>query len=416
MNTIDLGQLFPAISSLFQVDPTIAVARITLILIGAILAWLGVKRITEPLILVPMGLGMIFVNTAQFFLPPYPPFPSMYGNPHLAPLVGSNISNPVMAATEQVIASTLYWLQPIYALTFLNGAIACFVFIGIGAMTDLDFLMAKPFTSFFLAVFAELGTILTFPLAVAMGFPYNDAASIAIIGGADGPMVLFTSLKLSPKLFVPITVVAYLYLSILYLFQGKLSELTIPKKMRMVRMSPTDIRRVSPREKILFAIIAGGTLSLLFPVASPLIASFFIGNVIKEAQIERLKKFADEVFLNGATFFLGLMLGILVTPEVILDPKVVKLLILGITALVLSSIGGSIGGILMYYISRGKVNALLGPAGVSCVPTTAKIAQKEAQKLDKRNYIIYHAMGPNVAGVITTAIISAIYMTIVPLM
>ncbi len=416
MNGIDLAQLFPAIASFFQIDPTIAIARIALIFIGAVLTWTGYKRITEPLILVPMGLGMIFVNTAQFVLPAYPPFPAMYGNPHLAPLVGTNITNPVMSATEQMVASTLYWLQPVYVLTFLNGAIACFVFIGIGAMTDLDFLMAKPFTSFFLAAFAELGTILTFPLAVMMGFSFNDAASIAIIGGADGPMVLFTSLKLSPQLFVPITVVAYLYLSILYLFQGKLSALTIPRKMRAVRMAPTDIRRVSPREKILFDIIAGGILSLLFPVASPLIASFFIGNVLKEAQIERLKKFADEFLLNGSTFFLGLMLGILVTPSVILDPKVVNLLILGITALVLSSLGGSLGGILMYYISKGKVNALLGPAGVSCVPTTAKIAQKEAQKLDRRNYIIYHAMGPNVAGVITTAILSAIYMTIVPLL
>jgi oxaloacetate decarboxylase beta subunit len=363
-----------------------------------------------------MGLGMIFVNTAQFFLPPYPPFPSMYGNPHLAPLVGSDITNPVMAATEQMIASTLFWLQPVYAFTFLNGAIACFVFIGIGAMTDLDFLIAKPFTSFFLAAFAELGTLLTFPLAVAFGFPYNEAASIAIIGGADGPMVLYTSLKLAPKLFVPITVVAYLYLSILYLFQGKLDELSIPRKMRAVPMAPTDIRRVSTREKILFDIIAGAILSLLFPVASPLIASFFIGNILKEANIDRLRKFADEILLNGSTFFLGLMLGILVTPDVILDPKVVNLLILGITALVLSSLGGSLGGILMYYISKGKINALLGPAGVSCVPTTAKISQKEAQKINKRNYIIYHAMGPNVAGVITTAILSAIYMTIVPLL
>lgn len=413
---IDLMRLFPGIASFFQVDPGIALARIALIFIGAILAWSGYKRITEPLILIPMGLGMVFVNTAQFILPPYPPFPATYGNPHISPLVGSDVTNPVMSATEQVIASTIYWLQPIYFLTFLNGAIACFIFMGIGAITDLDFLIAKPFTSFFLAAFAELGTILTFPIAVMMGLSYNEAASIAMVGGADGPMVLFTSLRLAPHLFVPISVIAYLYLSVLYLFQGKLCELTIPRKMRAVVMSPTDVRKVSPREKILFDIVAGGVLSLLFPVASPLIAAFFVGNILKEAQVERLRKFADEFLLNASTLFLAFLLGVLLTPDVILDPRVTKLLILGITALVLSMLGGSLGGILMYYISRGKVNALLGPAGVSCVPTSAKIAQYEAQKLNKRNYILLHAMGPNVAGVITTAILSAIYMTIVPLL
>ena len=411
---VNISQLFPGISSLFTLNPTFTATRIILVALGGVLTWLGYKRITEPLIIVPMGLGMIFSNTAQFLLPAFPPFPPAYGNPHLNPLVGSNITNPVKAATEVVMASQLFWLQPIYVLTFLNAAIACFVFIGIGAMTDLDFLMAKPFTSFFLAFFAELGTLVTFPIAVELGLKYNEAASVAIVGGADGPMVLFTSIKLAPHLFVPITVVAYIYLSILYLLQGKLDEATIPKKMLKVRMNPMDIRKPSAKEKIIFDIVIGGILSLLFPVASPLIASFFVGNMLKEADIDRLKKFAEGPLLDGSTFFLGLMLGILLTPGVILNPKVGLLMGLGILALMLSSIGGSIGGILMYYIGRGRINALLGPAGVSCVPTTAKVSQRVAQKYDRRNYLIYHAMGPNVAGVITTAILAAIYMTLIP--
>lgn len=411
---VDISQLFPGISSLFTLNPTFTATRVVLIVLGGVLTWLGYKRITEPLIIVPMGLGLIFSNTAQFLLPAFPPFPPMYGNPHLNPLVGSNITNPTQAATEMVIASTRDWLQPIYMLAFLNDAIACLVFIGIGAMTDLDFLMAKPFTSFFLAFFAELGTLLTFPIAVALNLSYREAASIAIIGGADGPMVLFTSVKLAPHLFVPITAIAYIYLSLLYLFQGKLDELTIPKKMFKVRMNPMDIRKPSAKEKVLFNIVVGGLLSILFPVASPLIASFFVGNMLKEANIDRLRKFAEGPLLDGSTFFLGLVLGILLTPSIILNPKVGVLLGLGIFALIISSIGGSIGGIIMYYISKGKINPLLGPAGVSCVPVTANISQRVAQKYDKRNYLIYHAMGPNVAGVITTAILAAIYMTVIP--
>ncbi|MCS7116229.1 MAG: sodium ion-translocating decarboxylase subunit beta [Nitrososphaerota archaeon] len=411
---VDLTQIFPGISTLFTSNPTITLGRIILIIIGMVLAWSGYKRVTEPLILIPMGMGMVFANSAFLILPPYPPLSGGLGTPHLNPLVGADMTDPSRAATEIVTALTLYWLQPIYELMFLNGLIACLVFMGIGAMTDLDFFIAKPLSSFFLAIFAELGTILVLPLAVALGYSLPEAASIAIIGGADGPLVLFTSLKLAPSLFVPITVITYLYLSILYVFQGRLNRMTIPLKMRSVVMDPREIRKVSKVEKVLFDIIAGGLLCLLFPAASPLIASFFLGNILKEAEVERLKRFLDDVVLNGSTLFLGFTLGILLTPDVIFDPKIIGMLVLGITALILSSIGGSIGGILIFYLSKGKINALLGPAGVSCVPTTAKIAQYEAQRINKRNIILPFAMGPNIAGVLTTAILSATYIAIIP--
>jgi len=412
----DPTQFFPGIASFFQVDPFSALVRIHLIAVGFFMVWTGYKRITEPLIMIPMGIGMLFVNTAIFFINPLPPLLPGLGNPHLNPLVGSNYTNPLGSAVESSVANSIFWLQPIYSYTFLNGLIACLVFFGIGAITDLDFLIARPFLSMLLAAFAELGTVLTFPLAILAGLSPGQAASVAMVGGADGPMVLFTSLALAKEIFVPITVVAYLYLSILYLFQGKLNELTIPAKLRATYMDSMQLPKVTQQEKFLFAVIVGSVLSLLFPVASPLFAAFFLGNAIKESGVERFKKLADEVILSVSTLFLGFILGILLTPQTVLDPRVFLILVLGITALVLSSIGGSIGGILAYYLSKGKVNPLLGPAGVSCVPTTAKISQLNASKLNKKNYIVLFCMGPNVAGVITTAILSAAYMTLVPVL
>ncbi|MEM2211214.1 MAG: sodium ion-translocating decarboxylase subunit beta [Nitrososphaerales archaeon] len=409
---MDITQIFPGIHALLISDPIFTLCRIILVIIGALFVWSGYKRITEPLILIPMGLGMIFVNTAYFFLPPLPPFPEQLGTPHLNPLVGEKLTNVTQAATEISLSLKYFWLQPIYTLLFPNELIACLVFMGIGAITDLDFFITKPYTSFFLAVFAELGTIFTVPLAVAIGFNYKEAFSIATIGGADGPIVLFTSLKLAPHLFVPITTIGYLYLSLLFLFQKHLNRITIPLKMRSVFMDPHTIKKVGKVEKILFDIVAGSILSFLFPAASPLIASFFLGNILKEAEIERLKRFLDDVILNGATLFLGFLLGILLTANVIIDIKILKIVILGFIALIISSVGGSIGGIIMYYLSKGKINALIGPAGVSCVPVTAKISQMEAFKINKRNYILPFAMGPNIAGVITTTIISGIYISI----
>jgi len=414
--SFDPSQFFPGIASFFSVDPLYALVRLALIGVGAFMVWTGYKRITEPLIMIPMGIGMLFVNTAIFFINPLPPLLPGMGNPHLDPLVGSNYTDPVGSAVQTNVALSMFWLQPIYTFTFLNGLIACLVFFGIGAITDLDFLIARPFTSMILAAFAELGTVVTFPLAIWAGLTPGQAASVAMVGGADGPMVLFTSLSLAKEIFVPITVVAYLYLSVLYLFQGRLNELTIPARLRATYMDPMQLPKVSSQEKFLFAVIVGSVLSLLFPVASPLFAAFFLGNAIKESGVERFKKLADEVVLSVSTLFLGFILGVLLTPNTVLDPRVFLILVLGITALVLSSLGGSLGGILAYYFTKGKVNPLLGPAGVSCVPTTAKIAQMNAQKLNKKNYIVLFCMGPNVAGVITTAILSAAYMTLVPVL
>jgi len=292
--------------------------------------------------------------------------------------------------------------------------LACLVFMGIGAITDLDYLIAKPLMSMVIAVAAELGTILTLPIGVAAGLTPNEAASIALVGGADGPMVLYGSLMMAKDLFVPITIVAYLYLSVCYVGYPYLIKLLIPKRLRGIEMDPAAIPEVSAGKKFAFSIVALAVLSLLFPVAAPLFASFFVGVAVKEAGVTRYVEFLSGPLLYGSTLFLGFVLGALLSAEVIMDSKVLLLLGLGMLALLLSGIGGLIGGLIFYKLSKKKVNPLIGIAGVSCVPTTAKVAQKCAAEANVFAMILPYAMGPCVAGVITTAIITGIYVSGVP--
>ncbi|MBI4320163.1 MAG: sodium ion-translocating decarboxylase subunit beta [Chloroflexi bacterium] len=374
---------------------TVAI-RLGLILVGLLLIYLSAKQVLDPLILMPMGLAMALVNGAVLTL-------------------GGKLTNlfvdPMLATPNDVVnGMQIFFLQPIYNLTFSNSLIACLVFMGIGAITDLDFLIARPLMSLLIAVAAELGSIVTFPLAVAFGFTFKEAAAIAIVGGADGPMVLFTSLELARDLFVPISVVAYVYLSITYAIYPYMIKLLIPKRMQGIAMDLRSIPKVSSRQKLAFAVMAGTVLSLLFPVAAPLFASFFIGVMVKEADIQRYRKFLDEVVLTGSSFFLGFVLGALLSVSVVTDPRILLIMILGMVALLISGLGGLGGGMVAYWLSGGKTNPLIGIAGVSCIPTTAKVAQKCAFAANKRAVILPFAMGPCVAGVITTAIIAGIYV------
>lgn len=286
--------------------------------------------------------------------------------------------------------------------------------MGIGAITDIDYLIARPVPSLMLAVAAELGTVATLPIGVAVGLTPEEAASVALVGGADGPMVLYGSLMLAKELFVPITVVAYIYLSLCYAGYPYLIKLLIPKKLMGLQMDVKTIPQVSGGQKFVFCIIACAVLCLLFPVAAPLFASFFLGVAIKEAEVTRHIEFLSGPLLYGATLFLGFTLGSLLSAGVVLNPKVLLLLGLGLLSLLLSGVGGLIGGLVYYKLSHGKVNPLIGIAAVSCVPTTAKVAQKCAYEANKRAMIIPFAMGPNVAGVITTAIITGIYVGGIP--
>jgi len=400
---MNLANLFQGIGTLFYQEPQIAVARILLIIIGILLVYLGKRGTLEPLIMIPMGFGMLAVNAGVLFFS--------------AAKTGTLFVDPLVSDTDGLMQILqIDFLQPIYTLTFSNSLIACIVFMGIGCISDVGNVLRFPFTSMLIALFAELGTIATFPIAHAMGLDYGEAASIAIVGSADGPMVLFTSLMLAPELFVPITVIAYLYLSLTYAGFPFLARLLIPKEMRGIIVKTSRKNDITSGEKIAFDVIACTVLSLLFPVAAPLFLSFFLGNAIKEAGIIKYTQMIEDVFLYWATFFLGLMLGVLCEASTIMNPKVLILLILGIVALTLSGIGGIIGGYVVYLINGKKFNPTIGIAGVSCVPSTAKIAQHEVTKANKRAVILQFAMGASICGVITSAIITGIYVSMVPML
>ncbi len=381
-------------------DPTIAIGRIVLIAIGIAFVFLGAKETLEPLIMIPMGVGMAAVNASVLYMS--------------ATTMGTIFIDPMASDPAQLMnILQIDFLQPIYTFTFSNGLIACLVFMGIGVITDIGYILMAPFSSMIIAIFAELGTVATFPIAVWMGLTYKEAASIAIVGGADGPMVLFTSLMLAKDLFVPITIVAYLYLSLTYGGYPYLIKLLVPERLRGIRMDLKNLpTNITPMEKIGFSIITCTILCLLFPVAGPLFMSFFVGVIIKESGVKHYIDLISGPILYSSTFFLGLVLGVLCEANTILNPKVLILLVLGILALLISGIGGIIGGYVMYFVTKGKFNPVVGIAGVSCVPTTAKVAQKEIAKINRFAMVLPYAMGANISGVITSAILAGIYVTL----
>lgn len=400
---INMLNLFQGVGTLFIQEPKIAIARIVLILLGIAMVYLGKKEILEPLIMIPMGFGMAAVNSGVLFLN--------------ATQIGTIFMDPLVTNTDEIMSILqIDWLQPIYTFAFSNGLIACLVFMGIGVISDVGSVLKFPFTGMLIAMFAELGTVATFPIAHAMGLSYGEAAAVSLIGGADGPMVLFASLTLAKDLFVPITIVAYLYLSLTYGGYPFLIRLLIPKDIRGTVIKSTKKSSITSSEKLAFDIIACIVLCLLFPSASPLFLSFFLGNAIRESGMTRYAKLLEDVFLYSATFFLGLMLGVLCEASTILNPKILPLLFLGIIALLLSGIGGILGGYLIYFISGKNFNPVIGIAGVSCVPTTAKVAQKEVSRVSRFSFVLEYAMSASICGVITTAILTGIYITFIPLL
>jgi carboxybiotin decarboxylase len=402
MNGSDLLKLFPGIETLAASEPAIMVARIGLILVGILLVYLGKKEVLEPLLMIPMGLGMSAVNAGVLFLSP-----GVQGTLFVDPIV----SDPAQLTNILQID----FLQPIYTFTFSNGLIACLVFMGIGVLLDISYVLARPFESMFLALCAELGTIAVFPIAVALGLKPGEAASIAMVGGADGPMVLFTSLSLAKHLFVPITVVAYLYLGLTYGGYPFLIKLLVPKRLRGIKPAqPARPVQVTTSEKLAFAVVACTVLCFLFPVAAPLFLSLFVGVAVKEAGLTHLISVIGGPVLYGATFFLGLLLGVLCEANTILNPQILLLLLLGILALLLSGIGGIMGGYVLYFLKKGKYNPVIGIAAVSCVPTTAKVAQKSVSEVAPEVLILPEALGANISGVITTAIIAGVYISLLP--
>lgn len=400
MPDIQFIQLFQGIATLAESEPKILFGRIFLILLGVVLIYLGKKGILEALLMIPMGLGMAAVNAGVLFFEG-----GRMGTLFLEPLESE--TNALMNVLQ------INFLQPVYTFTFSNGLIAVLVFLGIGTLLDVGFVMQRPFRSMFIAVCAELGTLVAFPLGVVLGLPVNEAAATSTIGGADGPMVLFAALVLAPEIFVPITVVGYLYLGLTYGCYPYLIKAMVPPKIRGIVMPPEKARQITSGEKMVFAVVACIALCLLFPVAAPLFMALFLGVVIRESGLTYFQELFSNQVLYGATFFLGLTLGILCEARTILDEKVLILLVLGIIALTFSAIGGLLGGYVLYFLSGGKYNPVIGIAGVSCVPTTAKVAQKTVSAVNPESIILPHALGANISGVITSAIFAAVLITVV---
>ncbi|MGE5447395.1 MAG: sodium ion-translocating decarboxylase subunit beta [Bacteroidales bacterium] len=396
-------KLFQGFSTLLLSDPVISFTRVGLIFLGLLLVYLGRKGVLEPLLMIPMGLGMATINASIIFLPD-----GSQGNLFVDPLV--------VDINQLLDVLQINFLQPIYTYMFSNGLIACFIFMGIGAMIDIGYIVQRPFSSMLMALFAELGTFATIPVAMAMGLDLRESASIAMVGGADGPMVLYTSLSLAKHLFVPITVVAYLYLGLTYGGYPYLIRLLVPKKYRAINVvREKNAKPVSQGLKLGLAVILCVILCFLFPVASPLFFSLFIGIAIRESGLTHILSFIEGPLLYGSTFLLGILLGILCEAHLLLNPKILTLLILGIIALLFSGIGGIIGGYVMFFIRKGNFNPAIGIAGVSCVPSTAKVVQKEVSKVNPNAIVLPEALGANIMGVITTAIITGLFVTLIPL-
>jgi len=392
-----LIHLFPGIGSFFIDEPLVAFSRLVLIIFGGVLAYYGFKRTLEPLIMVPMGLGMIAINSGVLFLD--------------GGVVGNIILNPLTSDPGSLInIMQVNFLQPIYNFTFSNGLVACLVFMGIGAMSDISFMLMRPWACIIVAIFAEMGTFATLVIGLKFGLPPGEAAAVETIGGADGPMVLFTSLMLAKDLFVPISIIAYLYLSLTYVGYPYLVKLLIPAKYRGIE-TDFDMGNVSKRKKFVSILVINTLLCLLLPVAAPLIMSFFIGMAIKEAEIEPLHALLENTILYGGTFFLGLLLGVLCDARTILNPKVGILVVLGIVALTISALGAILGGWILYMISKRNFNPVIGIAGVSCMPTTAKIAQKIAMEENPYCMIMPLAMGSSISGLIVSAIAAGVFIS-----
>ena len=359
--------------------------------VGLLLVFLGIRKQWEPLLLIPIGIGIILTNTPFIGL--------MAHQPDTVPL------------TAEVLTKHTGLLYLIYLFGIKTGLFPLMIFLGVGALTDFGPLLANPKT-IFLGAAAQFGIFFTFIGAILLGFPLNEAASIGIIGGADGPTAIFLSSQLAPNLLGPIAIAAYSYMALVPMIQPPLMRLVVPKRERMIRME--QLRTVSKREKIVFPIAIIIITILILPSAVPLIGMLMFGNLLKESGVvDRLAKTAQNELINLVTIFLGLTVGATMTFEAFLNWKTLMIICLGLIAFSIGTVSGLLFGRAMCWLSKGKINPLIGSAGVSAVPMAARVAQKVGQEEDPFNNLLMHAMGPNVAGVIGSAIAAGFMLAIV---
>jgi oxaloacetate decarboxylase beta subunit len=284
------------------------------------------------------------------------------------------------------------------------------IFLGLGALTDFGPLIANPWT-ILMGAAAQLGVFIALLIALALGFNLREAASIGIIGGADGPTAIYTTIKLAPHLLGPIAVACYSYMSLVPLIQPPIMRALTSRKERAVMM--TQLRPVTKTEKIVFPIVVAIVVSFLFPAVAPIIGTLMLGNLFREAGVvERLKNTAANELINIVTIFLAATVGSTMTAENFLTPKTLGIVAMGLVAFAGGTAGGVLLGKLFYALSGGKINPLIGSAGVSAVPMAARVSQREGQRENPGNFLLMHAMGPNVAGVIGTAVAAGVMIQI----
>ena len=374
---------------------------LVMICVSLFLLWLGIKKQFEPLLLVGIAFGMLLTNLTAFTSSD-----AMYHTELWSAFMDS--SSPYYHDYGNILSNGGF-LDFLY-IGVKTCIYPCLIFVGIGAMTDFEPLISNP-KSLLLGAAAQIGIFATFIGCVYLGFPQEAAASIGIIGGADGPTAIYTTSKLYPNLLGPIAVAAYSYMALVPVIQPPIMKLLTTKKERNIIMKP--LRKVSKTEKIIFPIAVTIFVSLLVPSATPLVGCLMLGNLWKESGVcERLCKTAQNELMNIVTIFLGISVGATATAEAFLNTDTLKIMGMGIVAFGLGTACGVLLAKVMNLFSKNKINPLIGSAGVSAVPMAARVSQSVGQKENPSNFLLMHAMGPNVAGVIGSAIAAGVLIAL----
>lgn len=392
--------------------------NLIMIVVALVFMYLAIKKEYEPLLLLPISFGMLLVNLPITFIMDGP---TVILNDKLANLIGAKVldgslienaiiysqhAKEILESGTEMPGGLLYYLYKGDEL----GIFPPLIFLGVGALTDFGPLLANP-KSFLLGAAAQFGIFLAFFGALALKFTPAEASSIAIIGGADGPTAIYTTIKLAPHLLGPVAVAAYSYMSLVPIIQPPIMKLLTTKKERMIKME--QLRPVSQLEKILFPVIVTILVILILPATAPLIGMLMFGNLIRVCGVtDKLAETASETMMYIIIIFLGITVGATASAEKFLNAETLWILGLGLVAFAFGTAAGVVLGKIMNVISGGKLNPLIGAAGVSAVPMAARVAQKVGREEDPSNYLLMHAMGPNVAGVIGSAVAAGVFLSL----
>jgi oxaloacetate decarboxylase beta subunit len=377
--------------------------NLVMILIAFVLLYLGIAKKFEPLLLCGIAFGCLLSNLSYFI--------GMGENAMYHPEMWAaflDSTSPYYHSYGHIMAHA--GLLDFFYIGVKAGIYPSLIFMGVGAMTDFGPLLSNP-KSLLLGAAAQLGVFVAFFGAVLLGFTGPQAASIGIIGGADGPTAIFLTTKLAPELLGPIAIAAYSYMALIPMIQPPIMKALTSEKMRVVKMEQT--REVSKTEKIVFPIVVATFVILLLPSTAPLIGCLMLGNLFRECGVtDRLSDTAQNALMNIVTIFLATSVGATMVAQNFLNFSTIKIIVLGLIAFAISTTGGLIGGIIMYKTSGGRINPLIGSAGVSAVPMAARVSQDVGRRYNKSNFLLMHAMGPNVAGVIGSAIAAGFLLSV----